>query len=260
MTAAARASLDVVGLTDHDTWAGWSEAAGQVPASGVALLRGVEVSASRNGTSVHVLALLPDPERGDLAALMERSRRGRDRRGRIMAERLAEDFPITWEQVRASAGPGATVGRPHLADTLVAAGVVTDRSAAFQTILAPSSRYYVHHEAPDPIVVVEAIVSAGGVPILAHPRAASRAGQGLSVEQIGELVDAGLFALEADHREHDERARAEVREIAARFGLPTTGASDYHGEGKPNRLGEHLTDREVFARIEDAGAIAVIRP
>ncbi len=62
MAAAARAGLDVVGLTDHDTTAGWAEAAAAVPRCGVTLLRGTEISCAADGAVLHLLAYLFDPE------------------------------------------------------------------------------------------------------------------------------------------------------------------------------------------------------
>ena len=96
MAQAAGAGLDVVGLTDHDTMAGWDEAASAVSATGVALLRGTEISCAANGITLHLLSYL---HRGDDPALGEafaRTRTSRDTRAQRMVERLSEDYPITW--------------------------------------------------------------------------------------------------------------------------------------------------------------------
>ena len=61
------------------------------------------------------------------------------------------------------------LGRPHIADALVAAGVVADRTEAFESILTSRSRYCVQHYAPDPAFAVELVRAAGGVPVFAHP-------------------------------------------------------------------------------------------
>ena len=63
-----------------------------------------------------------------------------------------------------------------------------------------------------------------------------------------------------DHRDNPEEGRADLRRIASRHNLIITGSSDYHGTGKPNRLGENLTQPEMFARLEElATGSAVIR-
>ena len=99
MAAAARAGLDVVGLTDHDTTTGWSQAAAAVPATGVTLLRGTEISCAADGVTLHLLAYLFDPEDAALRDAFARARRSRDDRARRMVDRLATDYPITWQDV-----------------------------------------------------------------------------------------------------------------------------------------------------------------
>lgn len=256
---ARAAGLDVVGLTDHDTTAGWQEAAERVPGAGVALLRGVELSCSSRGVSAHLLAYLFRPDDMVLTSCMARIRDSRATRARRMVERLSADYPITWEQVLALAPAGGPVGRPHIADALVAAGAFPDRAAAFRAVLLPRSPYFVRHWAPDPVRAVGFVREAGGVPVLAHPRARER-GRVLDEDVIADAADAGLFALERDHRAQDGAERAEVDRIARRLGLRVTGASDYHGRGKPNRLGENLTRESVFREIEAQGELPVIRP
>lgn len=256
MAAAREAGLDVVALADHDTDAGWDEAAAAVAETGVALVRAVEVTSSWEGGSHHILSYLHDPPR--LAPLLEENRQRRPRRARAMVERLAADFPITWEDVAAQAGDQSTIGRPHMADALVAAGVFPDRNATFDSALRRSGPYYVDIAVASPHEVVAAIVAAGGVAVLAHPFMAGLTPP-LTDRVIAELVDAGLFALEADHRDHTPAERERARELAARLGVAVTGSSDYHGTGKPNRLGEGLTSPAVLETIEAAGHLPVLR-
>lgn len=258
LVAAARAAgLDVVGLMDHDTTAGWQEAAQAARAAGVRLVRGTEISTMWQGRSVHLLSLLQDPTEPGLAQLLHRNQTSRERRARQMVERLAADYPITWQDVAARAGNPQTVGRPHMADALVAAGVFPDRDAAFAGPLSGRGPYYVRLDVPDPVDAVAAVRAAGGVPVLAHPFAAVR-GPVLPDDVVRAMAAAGLAALEADHRDHDPAARAHARALAAQLGLPVTGSSDYHGTGKPNRLGENLTAPEVFEALVAQGAVAVV--
>jgi predicted metal-dependent phosphoesterase TrpH len=264
LEAAAAAGLTVVALTDHDTTAGWDEAVGAVERHGVALVRGAEVSTrvpTPDGSqiSVHLLSYLHDPTNPALADELERTRTSRRTRALAMTDLLARDFPITWEAVVAHTGDGATVGRPHLADTLVALGVVATRDEAFATMLHANAPYYVPHYAPDAEVATRAVRAAGGVPVMAHPGAGAR-GRVVTDETIAELADAGLAGLEVDHRDHDADTRAHLRDLAAALGLFVTGSSDYHGAGKFNRLGENTTSPQVLETIEAEGALPVVRP
>jgi predicted metal-dependent phosphoesterase TrpH len=165
-----------------------------------------------------------------------------------MVERIGRDYALDWDDVLAQATPGATIGRPHIADALVARGHVSDRSAAFQTILHWQGGYYRPHEAPLPVEGVRLITEAGGVAVIAHPGARGPQ-RVLSDKRMRALVDAGLFGLELDHRDNPPAGRPHWIDLATRFGLVTTGSSDYHGAGKPNRLGENTTSPEVYDAI-----------
>lgn len=257
--AAARAGLTVVALTDHDSAAGWDEAAAAASRTGVALVRGAEISTIDAGVSVHVLAYLHDPAHPALLRELERTRTSRVARLERMAELLAEDYPITWTDVLAQTAPGATVGRPHLADALVAAGVVVSRDEAFATMLRPGTRYYVPHDAPSTTEAVRAVRAAGGVPVIAHPGASER-GRVIPESTIEALADDGLAGLEVDHRDHDAATRLRLRELARSLDLLVTGSSDYHGDGKPNLIGENTTSPEALDAIEAQGHLEVLRP
>ena len=259
MRAASAAGLDVVGLTDHDTVRGWAEAEVAVAETGVALLRGAELSCQSGGITVHLLSYLHDPDDDALAREMERARGSRQERAREMVELIGADYPITWAMVQAQLAEGATVGRPHIADALVAAGVMPDRGTCFDTVLSVRGPYYVPYRSPDAVKAVAMVRAAGGVPVMAHPRASVR-GRIVTDAVIARMADAGLAALEIDHRDHTDGAVRELAELAARLGLARTGSSDYHGDGKPNRLGEHTTAVAVLETIEEEGFLPVVRP
>jgi predicted metal-dependent phosphoesterase TrpH len=247
--AAVAAGLDVVALTDHDSVAGWQQAADAARRAGVALVPGVEISCQVGGISVHLLSYLQDPDDPPLLAEFEATREDRILRARRMVGRIAVDYPLTWDDVLEQVPPGATVGRPHLADALVARGHVTDRNDAFARILYRGSPYHVAHYAPDARDAVRMVRAAGGVAVMAHPLAARR-GRVVSDAAIAELAAAGMAGLEVDHRDHLPAEREHLRGLARELGLLVTGSSDYHGTGKDNRIGENLTDPDVLSEIE----------
>lgn len=253
MASAAEAGLDVVALTDHDSTDGWAEAALAARSHGVALVPGMEISCRTvEGISVHLLCYLHDPANPGLLEEITKAKDARFTRAERMVSLLAEDYPLSWDDVIHHVAPGATLGRPHIADALVAAGVVADRTEAFESILTSHSRYFVQHYAPDPASAVELVRAAGGVPVFAHPVASAR-GRIVGERTYREMIDAGLAGLEIYHRDNPEEGRAFLRKLADRHGLLVTGSSDYHGAGKPNLLGENLTSPGVFARIEELG-------
>ena len=246
--AAAAAGLDVVALTDHDTTRGWSEAEEALP-SGLRLVRGAEISCAYDGISLHLLAYLFDPSHAELAAEMSMALDDRVPRAKaIVAKLAAAGYPVTWELVLDQLQDGATVGRPHIADTLVAAGVVADRNEAFTSLLHDDGPFFVGHYYVDALRAVQLVRAAGGVPVFAHPAAATR-GTTVGEDAIRAMAAAGLAGLEVDHRDNAPADRERLRALAGELGLLVTGASDYHGAGKDNRLGEHTTDPAVLEAL-----------
>jgi len=246
--AAAAAGLDVVALTDHDTTRGWSEAEEALP-GGLRLVRGAEISCVHDGISLHLLAYLFDPSHAELAAEMSMALDDRVPRAKAIVAKLADaGYPVTWELVLDQLQDGATVGRPHIADTLVAAGVVADRNEAFTTLLHDDGPFFVGHYYVDALRAVGLVRAAGGVPVFAHPAAATR-GTTVGDDAIRALAAAGLAGLEVDHRDNAPADRERLRALAGELGLLVTGASDYHGAGKDNRLGEHTTDPAVLEAL-----------
>ncbi len=235
-------------LTDHDRTTGWDEAGAAASALGMTFIPGMELSAKHEWRSVHVLGYLFDP--GDAALVAETDRIRDDRIGRAerIVRNIGRDYDLHWDDVIAQTAGDATVGRPHIADALVARGIVRDRTEAFDGILHPREGYYEPHYAPDPLTAVRLITEAGGVAIIAHPVTSGR-DRMMPVPFIERLIDAGLGGFEIDHRENTESGKRVLREIAARHDLIVTGSSDYHGAGKPNLPGENTTSVEMVERL-----------
>jgi 3',5'-nucleoside bisphosphate phosphatase len=253
LVAAARAAgLDVVAVTDHDTTAGWAEAAAALPA-GLTLVPGAELSCVGPGpdghpTSLHLLAYLFDPDHPGLAAERRRLRQSRLDRGRRIVERMtAAGLPVTWERVRTLAD-GGSVGRPHIARALVEAGTVGSVQEAFERYLHTGSPFYVRKEDMDALTAVRLVREAGGVPVFAHPLARSR-GRVVGDDLIAAMAEAGLAGLEVDHPDHTEPDRAHLRGLAGDLGLLTTGSSDYHGRNKTLALGTCTTDPATYEAL-----------
>jgi len=242
--------LEVLGISDHDTTSSWKEATESLRGS-LKLALGSEISClTDDGVSVHMLGLLFDPEHQEMQQVLEETRDGRLPRMRKMIEKMrAEGMDISIEDVELAMPAGATMGRPHLADALVAKKIVKSRDEAFIDLLHNESRFYVSHAAPTPAEAIRLIRRAGGVAVIAHPFASHR-GQILKPEDFSELVDAGLNGIEVDHRDQNPDEREMLRNIARELDLVVTGSSDYHGTGKLNSLAENHTHREQWEKLE----------
>lgn len=248
--AASAAGLDVLGLTDHDTAEGWDEAAAAAEEVGVRLVRGMEISCRHAGRSAHLLAYLPDPTHPPLVEGLRLILDGRDRRMPRVVQRLRDlGSGIDETLVHQVAGEASAMGRPHIADALVALGEVQNRDEAFDRYLSPGRPGYVERYAADIVEMIGTVRAAGGVPVLAHPWGRTDT-SALQEDGLAALRDAGLVGLEVDHQDHSPQQRAELRGIAGELDLLVTGSSDFHGAGKVDHdLGCNTTDPEQLDRL-----------
>ena len=252
--------ITVLGLMDHDTVAGWDEAINYLR-PGMSLVLGSEISCQTlDGTSVHMLGMLFDRENAALAEVLSTTRDNRlTRMNRIIARLNEAGFEISIEDVLAQLAPGATLGRPHLADALIAKKIVASRDEAFAQLLHNNSKYYISHYSPTPEDAIKLIKQAGGVAVIAHPLASLR-GRTVSIDSFESMVEAGLDGIEISHRDQSEDERQLLREVVAQYDIIATGSSDYHGNGKLNELAELTTKPEDFEALEArADARRVVR-
>ena len=252
--------ITVLGLMDHDTVAGWDEAIAHLR-PGLSLVLGSEISAqTSDGISVHMLGMLFDRENSALLEALAKTRESRFGRMEKIVSRLNEvGVEISIEEVLAQLSDGATLGRPHLADAMVAKKIVKSRDEAFETYLSNGSKFYVAHYAPTPEDAIRLIKEAGGVAVIAHPLASLR-GRIVSIDSFKSMVDAGLDGIEVSHRDQTPDAQELLAKIVKQYGIIATGSSDYHGTGKLNELAEFTTKPEDFEKLEArANARRVVR-
>ncbi|MEY4290215.1 MAG: hypothetical protein RL130_157 [Actinomycetota bacterium] len=242
--------VTTLGITDHDSTAGWSEAVTAIQPQ-IQLVLGAEISClTTEGISVHMLGLLFDGDDAKMQEMLSDSRDTRLPRMRKMVALLqADGFDITLEDVYQAAPDQATIGRPHLADALVAKKIVASRDEAFTDLLHNESKYYVTHAAPTPADAIAIIKQAGGVAVIAHPFA-SRRGHVLTADSFRDLVAAGLDGIEVHHRDQNESEQQVLISIARDLHLVITGASDYHGTGKLNSMAENTTHPAEWEALE----------
>jgi 3',5'-nucleoside bisphosphate phosphatase len=228
----------VLALTDHDTLSGLPEARAAGDLARVRVIPGIELSSRGGGHTVHVLGyfreLVPEPLAETLARVIAVRE---DRNHAILARLEAMGAPIEWDDVvRRARG---TVGRPHIADTLVAAGHCADRDEAFARYLADDAPAYVPTAALTPEEAVALIAGSGGAPVLAHPAHLDLAPHALA-DYVDRLVAVGLRGIEAYRPEHDDALREELAGLALRRGLAATAGSDFHRPPQPDNpdLGE----------------------
>jgi hypothetical protein len=229
---AARVDLEALGITDHDTFAGYDQAVEHAARASIELICGVELSTKHRGRSVHLLAYFlkqaPTREFRNWVAALEGSRHQRNRE---LIEKLRErGVDITLEEVSRRAGK--IVGRPHFAATIVEKGYAASLQQAFDEYLDESAACFVARDEPGFEVAIAQILASGGLPVLPHPGRVTAIPSVLE-EEVTQMRDTGLRGIEVYHSDHSPSDCAFYAELAGRLGLAATGGSDFHGAAKP---------------------------
>jgi 3',5'-nucleoside bisphosphate phosphatase len=248
VSRAASVGLTTISITDHDTTAGLERAGAACGSAGITLVTGIEITALEDGRDVHVLGYFFDPSCRPLVDFLAWQRGDRLRRVREMAARLNRlGYPVEIDRLveAASLQDGRSIGRPALADALVAGGHVRDRDDAFARLLGTGRPAFVPRAGLSAAEVVRTIHDAGGIASLAHPGI-------LQMDAlVASLAAAGLDAIEVRHSDHPPQIEAHYRQMAMSLGLLVSGGSDYHGENVHRHvaLGAVTLGEEDFERL-----------
>ncbi len=238
--------LEAISLTDHDTVEGVAEAQAAGCRFGIRILSGLELSAEFHGHEIHLLAYGFDPEDLDLLQALSRHRQAREERAFRIVDRLNElGIPLARERV-SGAARHSSLGRPHIADALLAIGAVSTFQEAFDRYLNPGSPAFVPKERFSLEDARRTVHRAGGVLVLAHPHL------NLSSGNIKALMAEGIDGLETFHPKLKPSQSRELAEWAGRNDLLATGGSDCHGERRgPVRMGSVRVGIGTFDLIEE---------
>ncbi len=229
--AVAAADIRVMAVTDHDTVAAYEEVAALGAARGLTVLTGIEITAVEEGRDVHVLGYGFDAEYPELQVFLTSQMAARRERTYQIGARLAQlGVPIDVDAVMDGVPAGRSVGRPHIARALVAAGHVRSMAEAFDRWLAGGCPAFVPREGAPVRDVVAVVSRAGGLAALAHPGKA-----GIDA-RLRAFVEDGLPAIEVFHPDHSPSVRDRYRQFAEEHGLLMTGGSDYHGDPEQARM------------------------
>lgn len=235
------AELGAFSVTDHDNVAGYRAVADLLREGDPEIIPGLELSVSYRKADLHVLAYFFDPEHVALNEALSEFRRRRNRRGRMIVEKLNDlGFDITMEQVEATAG-GAAVGRPHIAQTMYEQGAVPSYQTAFDKYIGNGKPAYVPKINFTPEEAIAAIHAAGGIAVLAHP------GIEETYHHLEMLVGLGLDGIEVYHPSHQQHHMDRFKHLAERYRLVISGGSDFHGrESRYGAIGSQHVPEELL--------------
>jgi 3',5'-nucleoside bisphosphate phosphatase len=236
---AAAAGVELFALTDHDTVDGVPEAQAKARELGLRFSPAAELSAVHGGhEDLHILGYELDVADRDLVAILEDYRGDRARRIEAMADRLrALGFELDDAPLVARRDAGKPIGRPHLADAVLAhpgnAQRLADegihgRDELFPPYLVPGAKAYVARSRPTVAGAIEVIHAAGGVAVWAHPFWDVDAPDE-AIATLETFVAAGLDGVECFYVTHTEAQTRLLHDVATRHGLLTTGSTDFHG-------------------------------
>jgi predicted metal-dependent phosphoesterase TrpH len=227
---AARCGFKAVALTDHDTMEGCERMAAACRERGVEFVPATELTAEHDGYELHMLGYFLDSKNTRLQTELAKFQQVRQQRIHEMVARLAGvGVPVKAEAVFALANCRSP-GRPHVARTLVQAGLCSNLDEAFERFLRKGRPAWVPKFKISAMEAVDLIHHAGGLAVMAHP------GLNHNDGLIPDLVDAGMDGLECFHTKHSTALTQRYLEIADRLQLLVTGGSDCHGMSKGQPL------------------------
>lgn len=249
---AVESGLHAVALTDHDTTDGLAPFLAAASTTAVRAVPGVEISVDVQHGTLHLLGYFIQPGTPTLDELLTRIRHGREIRNQQILDKLNRlGFRLSWDEVASFAGEDV-VGRPHFALAMIAKGFVKNKDQAFGEYLGKGRRAYVDRLRFPPAESIQAIRSAGGVAVLAHPATLDLQGTPLRTF-IESLSQAGLGGMEVYYSEHSPDQFHSYLNLARELGLAITGGSDFHGKLNPDiRMGVGFGGLRIPDELVDA--------
>ena len=229
---AKKKGLKAFALTDHDTVDGIDEAMAASENSGVIVIPGIELSTEYEGKDIHIVGLLIDKEQPTFRDKIQEFVDSRIQRNRKMCQKLTEaGCPLTYEEL-VEEFPGAVITRAHYAQILLKKGYTKSLKEAFERYIGDRGPCFIPREKITPEDGVKLILSAKGIPVLAHPLLYGMGKERLQI-LVDRLKDAGLEAIEAVYCTYSPSEETQMREFAKKNGLLISGGSDFHGNAKP---------------------------
>lgn len=229
---AIKQGVSAFALTDHDTVDGIDEAIAVSKGTSVTVIPGIELSTAYEGKDIHIVGLFIDKEQPAFRERIGRFANARINRNLEMCDKLTEyGMPITYDELTA-AFPDAVITRAHYARLMMQKGYVKSLKEAFERYIGDYGPCFIPRKKITPDEGVRFILSANGLPVLAHPMQYGMGDTRLQ-QLIDSLKEAGLVAMEAIYCTHTLSEEAKLCKLAKDNGLLISGGSDFHGKAKP---------------------------
>ncbi len=232
------AGIRTFSLTDHDTIEGVLEIEPLIP-DDMTFIRGIELTCITDAGKCHILGFNFDPENEDFRALIDEAARNRRTKTDMRLDFLKNEFGIVFsDEEIAELSKVKSAGKPHFGNLLVMKGLAPDRKSAIKKYLDPLKT---EHLKLNGELAVKGILSAGGIPVWAHPLGGT-GDDPVPLEefknQLKLLKNAGLMGLECFYSKYGSEKIGLLTSFAGAMKLLMSAGSDYHGKNKKVRLGE----------------------
>jgi predicted metal-dependent phosphoesterase TrpH len=243
--------LTALALTDHDCIDGLGEAQKAAEGKKIKFIPGIELSSVYKEKSIHIAGLFINFKNSRLLETLNKIQSMRKIRNLKIIQRLNDTgISLTLEEVT-QISKGDILGRPHFAMALVNRKVVSSVKQAFDHYLGPKGKAYVKKERLSTENCIQLILSAGGIPILAHPDQLKLDYSKLD-KTVNELVTFGLKGIEVFCAPYTSSQIHEFSKIAKKYNLLRSGGSDFHGKMKPEiKLGRGFGSMYIPDKILD---------
>ena len=229
---AKEVGLSAIALTDHDTTEGIDEAISRGFKTGIMVVPGVELSSEYQGQDVHIVGLCIDHHDHDFCEKLHEFVNSRETRNKKMCAKLTQaGMPVDYDELLATY-KDSVITRAHYARFMCDKGYVSSPKEAFERYIGDHGPYFIPREKVTPMDAIKLILSADGIPVLAHPLLYGFGKDRLDA-LVSELKDAGLVALEAQYSTYTEADERDMRTLANKYKLLISGGSDFHGAAKP---------------------------
>lgn len=264
---AARAGVELLALSDHDTVSGVTEALRAGERYGVRVVPAVEISAIDAGgetpRELHILGYNIDHIDPTLTARLAEFLADREQRTLRMAAALEElGFELDRAQLQERVAAGKPIGRPHLAEAVLTAPAnaarlrdeqIDDIGSLIRGYLIEGKPAFRLREIPTVAQAIAAIHEAGGVVVWAHPFWDIP-----DPEEVLATIDRfnllGIDGVEAFYVTHTQEQTTLLAQRCEELGLLSTGSADFHGPD--NRLFSRFLAFELYGFEPNLGPLA----
>jgi predicted metal-dependent phosphoesterase TrpH len=237
------AGIELFSVTDHDAVKASTIIPDLLKEGDPAFVCGAEFSCKDEEGKYHILGYDYDPSSESILKLVDMGHTYRINKVRARLDFLKDHFHFRFsdedlKKLFAMDNPG----KPHIANMMVRYGYTKTKEIAIKEYI---NLIHFDMEYVRPEEAIEGILSAGGIPVLAHPCYGSGdqlvIGQEMD-ERLQKLIGMGLQGVEAFYSGFTVKLQNEMLDFAKKYDLFVTAGSDYHGRNKMIELADNNLD------------------